>query len=740
MKRRVVILFLALCSLATPLAAQNANQQCTNEKDQQTTSGASGTLTFQDQCGTRANSWEMKVSGAPTGVTVTINGCMRGGTCSALTTSTSTTNVVLGTVGGPFDNYQIAFTLTGGSSPALTFNRTGSPGAVSNSSATAWFYASAYATSTSYGGDYCLLLNNIVTAVGAGPTPGALIVWDIPGKLKCASPPIPVGTLFSGNIWVTAAVAFWDSSTTGGWFIPQGVIVQGTGLGAQTGSGAVGFDIVACPGVIANLCPNAWPRDSVLTALLTDNPNYNYGGADRDSGFYYATIDCAYVQGCIAFQNHFGQENAGLYFAFVFGASNNGIGIDLGEDYTGGNSQNSAIHNIEYADNNGPAGATINANTCAPGGLALRNSLATSTTLNGNASQQAVRLVTDSTFSHFNCGQSFTAPNSLIMYSEGGNSTFLANHYEYFASNAIVVGELEFMGSLNTDAGGTNLTYQANGRGISMNPIGFTGGVAGGWPLSYTGTIFIFNGTTWTGYTISSGCASVTACTITTSAGANLTNAPYFLYASTLNKQWTFTATAAAAGAEGLVFDGVDSCCSSGANSVVQIINTGTATPTTKNIAIRNYRSHLPNVATNLIADGFNTNVTTPGGGGGYGEYLLDSSQRVAFDDSGFNISKFRGPIGAVQGAKPTAAGCGTDTVAGGNSYFTVTIGTGGAGCTLTVTWTQSAGVLYMCQAADLTTVTVIPTYSTGTLTTCVINLPATVVTNDKIQVLAGAY
>jgi hypothetical protein len=48
---------------------------------------------------------------------------MPGGTCSALATSTSTANAVLLATGGPYFKYQIAWTLTGGASPTLTFNR-----------------------------------------------------------------------------------------------------------------------------------------------------------------------------------------------------------------------------------------------------------------------------------------------------------------------------------------------------------------------------------------------------------------------------------------------------------------------------------------------------------------------------------------------------------------------------------------------------------------------------------------
>jgi hypothetical protein len=114
-----------LLSLAAITYAQLANSQCSKETDQQTTSGLSGTLTFPDSCGTQVNSFEMIVAGGPATNNVTINGVMRGGTPVVLGTSTSTANAVIPVNGGPYDKYTVAWTLTGGASPTLTFNRTG---------------------------------------------------------------------------------------------------------------------------------------------------------------------------------------------------------------------------------------------------------------------------------------------------------------------------------------------------------------------------------------------------------------------------------------------------------------------------------------------------------------------------------------------------------------------------------------------------------------------------------------
>lgn len=122
---RTLALALMIAS-ASASWAQNTNPQCTKEFESQTTSGLSGTLVFLDGCGTQSNTFEMTVAGGPATVSVTINGLQRGGTTTLLTSTTSTTSTNLQTVGGPYDKYQIVYTLTGGASPSLTFNRTGS--------------------------------------------------------------------------------------------------------------------------------------------------------------------------------------------------------------------------------------------------------------------------------------------------------------------------------------------------------------------------------------------------------------------------------------------------------------------------------------------------------------------------------------------------------------------------------------------------------------------------------------
>lgn len=129
MRTRIAIALMFLFS--TVMLAQVIKGGGTAESESQTTSGLTGTLTFKDALGTRTNQFEMIVNGGPATVAVTISGCMPGGTCVAQTSTTSITNTTLYVFNGPFSSYQIAYTLTGGASPTLAFNRLASVSSLS---------------------------------------------------------------------------------------------------------------------------------------------------------------------------------------------------------------------------------------------------------------------------------------------------------------------------------------------------------------------------------------------------------------------------------------------------------------------------------------------------------------------------------------------------------------------------------------------------------------------------------
>jgi hypothetical protein len=84
-----------------------------------------GTIRVPNPYGATATSWEEIPSGSPTSVSVTIQGCMRGGTCDAIAdTNTSTSAAIRGVVfTKPYTFFLVTVgTLSGGTNPTITVN------------------------------------------------------------------------------------------------------------------------------------------------------------------------------------------------------------------------------------------------------------------------------------------------------------------------------------------------------------------------------------------------------------------------------------------------------------------------------------------------------------------------------------------------------------------------------------------------------------------------------------------
>ncbi len=251
--------FLALALIVAgmrPALAQNANAQCTKEIETQATIGLSGTLTFLDACGTQSNTFEMVVTGAPATVTVTINGVQPGGTATALASSTSTTNTNLFTTGGPFTKYQIAYTITGGTSPVLTFNRTGS-----SQSARAGAYVGVPNAATVGGNNHIYRgvdVCDTASKAQIGESTGNIFLYGFKGTQICA--PSTVNALinsgFTGHLWFDCSViVYLPLVSAGAASQPNprlGVLVEPPSVrlhGCQTSgsAGAVTTVFKACP-------------------------------------------------------------------------------------------------------------------------------------------------------------------------------------------------------------------------------------------------------------------------------------------------------------------------------------------------------------------------------------------------------------------------------------------------------------------------------------------------------------
>lgn len=75
---------------------------------------------------------EYVIAGSPTITAIILQGCMRGGTCSTLSTYTGSSNTVIAVSSALFDNYVVTPTWTGGSSPTVTINWLGTANSSGN--------------------------------------------------------------------------------------------------------------------------------------------------------------------------------------------------------------------------------------------------------------------------------------------------------------------------------------------------------------------------------------------------------------------------------------------------------------------------------------------------------------------------------------------------------------------------------------------------------------------------------
>jgi len=144
------------------------------DTDSQIATATGTTLKFQDGKGTISNKFEVIVNGtAPATLTITLVGCMRGGTCSGtLATSSGTANQLLTpSATDIYDYYQMPVAWTGGNSTTyITINRTGT---------VARNAPSGGAGVGSFSGDGALL-NNVASTGAVTATlanAGAFTVW-----------------------------------------------------------------------------------------------------------------------------------------------------------------------------------------------------------------------------------------------------------------------------------------------------------------------------------------------------------------------------------------------------------------------------------------------------------------------------------------------------------------------------------------------------------------------------------
>lgn len=115
----VLLTVLALGADSLGQAAYNKDVQA------QTISTSGNSITFINGIGALNEVFEFIVSGSPTTLTITTQGCMRSGTCDTLDTYLQTSSANR-KVTGLYDNFKVTASWTGGSSPTVKANYLGS--------------------------------------------------------------------------------------------------------------------------------------------------------------------------------------------------------------------------------------------------------------------------------------------------------------------------------------------------------------------------------------------------------------------------------------------------------------------------------------------------------------------------------------------------------------------------------------------------------------------------------------
>jgi hypothetical protein len=237
--------------------------------------GAGKCVVFVNTNGAYGATFEEVPSGSPTGVSVVVYGCMRGGTCSAAIDTNSSTSAALRpvTFATPYDVFVIvASTLSGGTSPTITINSKLST-ANNHSGGGGSFTAAGDLSGTSSSQEVVGLLSNALPSLTTGYLNWNGSAWALSSVSGGSAFPVTVsGTVVSG------AVPCFTSTTveSSGALLPSGDFVLGGGAGN-------------CPTATFSVVPAAnggtGVANTATQTLGTSNRNY----ASLGTGIEYNT-------------------------------------------------------------------------------------------------------------------------------------------------------------------------------------------------------------------------------------------------------------------------------------------------------------------------------------------------------------------------------------------------------------------------------------------------------------------
>lgn len=534
-------------------------------------------------------------------------------------------------------------------------------------SSPAWYFASNPAFAVGIAGDYCLLWNNAILA-----HPGATLVWDIPGKLKCNSNPWNgVSTTAGGAAVFDVPVSFW---TTTPWTKPPKYNVYGM-IGSESNTaedGTLGAGVTACP-VISATCASVFPIDGNVYSEFSSSPNTNQPGAGTSSQTWWFTIDCAYVQGVRGYVNYYGQEQTGVHHITAKNCNNNGIDFDIGQSTVAGNSDNSNYEGLNLGASGAPPGATA---ACTYGSLVMRLNYP-------NAGTPGPKSIMNVTANQFQCTQLGTPiwPQHNIEVNGCCTEWVGKIHGEDYSISDVVFGTLTLLGTVNTTT--TTATF-VSGDALAV-------GCGGATTVYVENVLYTLSSCSTTGFvtTTSMGTQSLARFSMDTHSGASNQSFPNFesccVSNGTVNTSGTgpSTITFVTGGPPSTLWIGTIRV-----NSVSYLItsctlttcttpgNTGTQTgvaytygsiysidsaANVASIILGSFKALAPNPPSLMMTDGFNNNIPRSTDTS-MTCYVTDQNHLVTCDDSGVNAVNVNLSAHGVSKPLPCVAASGSGT------------------------------------------------------------------------------
>lgn len=215
MRKRTYFIWLLLIGLLSCRIQSDAQAAYNLDRQTFTISTSGNSVTYNNIKGALNFSVEEKFTGGPATVSVTVQGCMVGGTCQTIDTYTTVTNAVR-SITGLYTSLTFSATWTGGTNPTAVFN----------------VYASANSAPTLFSYQYVNITSNTSTVVKSSP--GFFHAFIVSTKGAASN----TATVFDNTSCSGTKIATIDTTVTGATYVYD--VTFNTGLCIQTATGTAG--------------------------------------------------------------------------------------------------------------------------------------------------------------------------------------------------------------------------------------------------------------------------------------------------------------------------------------------------------------------------------------------------------------------------------------------------------------------------------------------------------------------